>query len=105
MAAIPPEIENKIIKFIQALSKNSIHVQQAFLFGSYASGTFDAWSDIDLALISEDFSGNRFQDRNAMRKIKLAVSSDIETLPYRPEDFTAANPFVKKIMETGIRVV
>lgn len=105
MATIPNIIKFILFHFVSELTKNHIHIQQAYLFGSYANGTFDTWSDIDIALISDDFSGNRFRDKNAVRKIKLAVSSDIEPMPYRPEDFTVKDPFVKKIMETGIRVV
>ncbi len=33
------------------------------LFGSYARGDFNLWSDIDLLIISEAFSGVRFLDR------------------------------------------
>lgn len=105
MAEIPHGIKETLLQFVDELKKNHIDIQQAFLFGSYARGTFDSWSDIDVALVSDDFSGSRFQDRNRVRKIKLSVSSDLEPLPYRPEDFTASDPFVKRILETGIRLV
>lgn len=105
MAEIPNIIKATLILFVNELKKNHIHIQQAFLFGSYAYGDFDTWSDIDIALVSDDFSGIRFQDRDAIRKIKLSVSSNLEPLPYRPEDFNEADPFIKKILETGIRVV
>ena len=87
------------------LANNNIRIQKAFLFGSYAHGTFDMWSDIDIALVSEDFSGNRLTDKNAMRKIKLSISSDIDPRPYHPDDFKEDDPFVKEILQTGIRVV
>jgi len=105
VADIPNTIRETLDSFVKELNKNHIHIQQAFLFGSYASGTFDSWSDIDVALVSVDFSGSRFYDRNAIRKVKLSVSSDLEPLPYRPEDFNETDPFVKRIIETGIRVV
>jgi predicted nucleotidyltransferase len=82
-----------------------IHVQKAILFGSYASGKYDEWSDIDLAIVSKDFVGNRFEDRNKIRKITLQVNSDISPMPYRPEDFIDSNYFVKEILETGIRII
>jgi uncharacterized protein len=87
------------------LENSGIHVQQAILFGSYASGNFDEWSDIDLAIVSNDFAGNRFEDRNKIRKITLQVNSDISPMPYRPEDFNDSDYFVREILEKGIRIV
>ena len=49
--------------------------------------------------------GERFRDRNKIRRIKLEISCDLEPLPFRPEDFTTDDPFVQKIIETGMRVV
>ena len=90
---------------IEQLESIGIHVQQAVLFGSYASGKFDEWSDIDLAIVSNDFAGNRFEDRNKIRRITLQVNSDISPMPFRPEDFNENDYFVKEILETGIRIV
>jgi predicted nucleotidyltransferase len=80
-------------------------VKKAILFGSYAKGNCHDWSDIDLALVSDAFEGERFRDRNKIRRIKLDISCDLEPLPYRPQDFTTDDPFVQKIIETGMRVV
>ncbi|KFO68676.1 hypothetical protein ER57_02455 [Smithella sp. SCADC] len=91
--------------YLEQLEHIGIHVQQAFLFGSYASGKNDEWSDIDLAIVSKDFIGNRFEDRNKIRKITLQVNSDISPMPYRPEDFNDSDYFVKGILKTGIRIV
>ncbi len=86
------------------LRDNNIPVNQAILFGSYAKGNYDAWSDIDLALVSEVFEGIRIKDRGKIRLLTLNVSSDIEVLPYCPEDFITDDPFVKEIIETGIKM-
>lgn len=99
------KIEKTVKSYLEQLERIGIHVQQAFLFGSYASGKHDEWSDIDLAIVSKDFIGNRFEDRNKIRKITLQVNSDISPMPYRPEDFNDSDYFVKEILETGIRIV
>jgi uncharacterized protein len=99
------KIEKSVKSYIAQLEGIGIHVQQAILFGSYASGKFDEWSDIDLAIVSNDFAGNRFEDRNKIRRITLQVNSDISPMPFRPEDFNDSDYFVKKILETGIRIV
>ena len=98
-------IEKTIKSYIEQLESIGVHVQQAILFGSYATGKYDEWSDIDLAIVSDDFAGNRFNDRNKIRKVTLRVNSDISPMPFRPEDFDDSNYFVKEILETGIRII
>ena len=104
MAQIPPRIIDIVNRFINELENNHMPVKEAILFGSYATGTFDEWSDIDPAIVSDVFEGDRFRDRSKIRGIKLAISSDLEPLPYRPEDFKSEDPFIKKILETGVRM-
>lgn len=105
MVKIPDQIREIINKYIEELEDNHIHIRRAVLFGSYARGKADDWSDIDIALVSESFEGNRFDDRGKIRKITLSVSSDLSPLPFRPEDFSPDNPFVKEIIEKGISMV
>ena len=105
MDQIPYRVTFIIKRFIDELEKNHIPIKEAILFGSYAKGNYHEWSDVDLALVSDAFEGDRFRDRNKIRRIKLKISCDLEPLPYRPEDFTTDDPFVQKIIETGMRVV
>ncbi|MBM2814910.1 MAG: nucleotidyltransferase [Ignavibacteria bacterium] len=105
MAKIPNKIEKKIKQFIGLLEKNNIRINQAILYGSYAKGSANKWSDIDLALISENFEGDRYNDITKLRDFIFSVDTDISPLPYRPEDFTVDDLFVKEIIKTGIRIV
>jgi uncharacterized protein len=105
LAEIPDRVRRIIERYITALQQNNVPISQAVLFGSYAQGNYQEWSDIDIALVSNIFEGKRFDDRGKIRRINLSVSSDLEILPYRPEDFTPDDPFVKNIMETGVRIV
>ena len=105
MVNIPDRIRKTIDKYIDALRKNHVPIKQAVLFGSYAQGKYKEWSDIDIALVSDIFEGNRFEDSGKIRRINLSISSDLAVLPYRPEDFTPDDPFVKEIMETGVRIL
>jgi uncharacterized protein len=105
MAEIPVRVKKIINTYLDALQKNHIPVNRMILFGSYAHGNYKEWSDIDIALVSDIFEGKRFEDRGKIRRINLFVSSDLEVLPYRPEDFTPDDPFVKEIMETGVKIV
>jgi predicted nucleotidyltransferase len=94
-----------IKKFRTVLEENAIPVRRAILFGSFANETNDEWSDIDVAFVSEAFSGNRYSDNQKVRHLKLQVDSSISLLPYRPEDFDPSDLFVSEIIKTGIVVV
>ncbi len=104
------KVSNKIIlltkNYIKELERNGFPILMAFLFGSYAKGNYDEWSDIDVALISKKFEGKRFLDKDKIRLITLRYNTNISPLPYRPEDFNEDEDlFVKEILSTGIRIV
>jgi predicted nucleotidyltransferase len=90
--------------YIAALKKSHIHVLRAFLFGSYAQHRFDENSDIDIAIVSNDFSGNRFSDRRVIVPLRRSIDKRIDPLPYRPEDFNESDPLVSAILKTGIQI-
>ena len=104
MASIPVEIEMKIRRYLDALQKNNIKIKKAILFGSYTKGVYDKWSDIDIALVSDVFQGDRLEDKKKIRKITIQIGSDIEPIPFNPADFTEDDPFVKEIMMTGVEI-
>jgi len=105
MDQIPNQTLKVIKAYIKELEKNGIHVDQAVVFGSYSTGRAHEWSDIDIALVSDAFEGIRMRDRNKIRRITLRVSPDLSPVPFRPGDFTPEDPFVREIIERGVRVV
>lgn len=105
MADIPNKIQRIISDYLSALRAHGFQIQDAILFGSYAKGNANQWSDIDLALVSNEFEGVRFTDKNKIRKITISISSDLEILPFNPKDFTRQDPLVREILDTGVRVV
>jgi uncharacterized protein len=105
MAEVPARIRAIIERFLDQLEKNQFPIKRAVVFGSYAEGRADEWSDIDVALVSDAFEGDRFNDRGKIRRITLSVSSDLSPLPFRPEDFVPENPLVQEILAKGISIV
>jgi predicted nucleotidyltransferase len=103
MASISPDIEKIIHRFIGLIQKES-RVLKVFLYGSYAKGVAGKWSDIDLAVISPDFSEDLFEERIRLMKLALRVDDRIEPCPFRPEDFDENNPLVNQINESGIEI-
>ncbi len=105
MVKLPVKVKKTIEDYLLALNQGNIPIKEAILFGSYARGSYKEWSDIDIALVSEIFVGNRTEDKDKIRKITLSVSSEIEVLPFSPKDFDLQNPLAKEILETGIRLI
>jgi len=104
MVQIPPKIKRIINRYLEELERNSIPIREAMLFGSYANGNYNEWSDIDIALVSEIFSGNWIDDKDKIRKTTLSVSSQIEAMPFSPSDFNEHHPLAKEILATGMNL-
>ena len=90
---------------IKAVENEKIKVSAAYLFGSCVNGSSDPeLSDIDVALISENFSGFRFDDNMKIIPIVTRIDPRIETHPFRLEDFNNS-PFAKEeIVAKGIKI-
>lgn len=90
---------------VKAVEKEKIKLSAAYLFGSCVNGSSDReLSDIDVALISENFSGFRFDDNLKIIPIVTRIEPRIETHPFRLEDFNNS-PFAKEeIVAKGIRI-
>lgn len=104
MATLPDRVRTSVEEFIRQLNANNLPIRQAYIFGSYAKGRPSKWSDIDVALVSDKFEGDMFNDRCKLSPYVIKIDTDIETHPFSPEDFTEDNPFVKEIIRTGIRI-
>ncbi|MEK6764793.1 MAG: nucleotidyltransferase domain-containing protein [Planctomycetota bacterium] len=105
MVQFPAKVKNIIDRYIRELNRNKIPIKEAILFGSYAKGDYQEWSDIDIALVSDIFEGNRIDDKDKIRRITLSISSELEVIPFAPDDFNLQNPFAKEILKTGIKLI
>jgi predicted nucleotidyltransferase len=90
-----------VTRYIEELEKNRIHIIEAIIFGSHARGTAKPESDIDVALISNAFVGDRFKDRRRIIPLRRKIDSRIEPLPFKPEDFNNGGALAKEIKKTG----
>ena len=105
MVKVPDKIKAIVERYISLLKENNISIENAYLFGSYAKGRNNEWSDIDIAIVSNSFEGSRIKDKDKIRKLTLSISSSLEILPFNPRDFSFENPLAKEIIETGIKLV
>lgn len=104
MAQATIAIIEAIQRYVRALEADGIHVDAAILFGSFAKGTARDESDIDVALVSNSFSGNRFDDRRRIVPLRRTIDGRIEPMPFRPEHFAEGGNLVDEIKKDGIRI-
>ena len=100
---INKDIVDSINKFIQEIKKK-YNVPAIILFGSYAKGTENEDSDIDIAIISDEFT-DIYDCMAVLMGMTWNIDARIEPHPITTEDYEkVANPFVKEIVDTGIKV-
>lgn len=82
-----------------------MNLKSLFLFGSTVRrGEFREDSDIDIAVISDDFSGNLIEDTFKLMKLRRNIDTRIEPHPFTVSEFAEDNPFVNEIINTGIKI-
>lgn len=91
-----------IKEYIKEISKY-YNIHEVYLFGSYAKGTNNDDSDIDVAVVinSEE---NTFDLLVELMTYTQNIDLRIEPHPIKLKDFEEGNPFVKEIIDTGIKV-
>ena len=78
-------VESAIItairEYMEALGKAGIHVRKSVLFGSYARGEADRWSDIDLIVIAPEFdAGKELELVEMMWQMRIMADNRIEPI-------------------------
>lgn len=98
------EIRN-VYKFLQLLKQHGFSISRAILFGSYAKGKANPDSDIDIAVVSNQFGQDITEEMMMLRKIALKVDSHIEPVPLSPEDLNDNfSTLAQEVKRYGIEV-
>ncbi len=71
---------NAVRQYLAALPAVGIHAQRAVLFGSFARGEADQYSDIDLVVIAREFDAGRDFD-TVMKLWETTLHADIRIEP------------------------
>ncbi len=101
---VDSEILSIIEKYLSVLEEKGFPIEHAYLFGSYANGTQNEWSDIDVAVISEYFQGNRFLDKEKIRGLNFAIDTRISVLPLNKESLDSFF-YQHEIIKKRIRII
>ena len=105
MASSKSSAINLIKKYIVRLKENDISVEKVLLFGSYIKGTPGEDSDIDIAVISSAFKGDRYSDRRLIVPLRRGIDSRLEPIPFTPNDYAKGGVLIDEIKRTGQEII
>lgn len=95
---------NETKKFLTDLKNIGINLRKAYLFGSYVNQKQHEHSDIDVAIVADEFIGVGHIDiilfLNILRNYKL-----IHATTYSNSDYEEGNPFLDEIKKNGLELL
>ncbi len=78
----------KITSQYAALLRNHIKLDKVILYGSFAKGKSHIDSDIDVAVVSPDFTGgDRLEDQLKLMRFRRQIDLRIEPIPFFASGF------------------
>lgn len=89
--------------FIREAKANGTDFKKVILYGSYARNMQHEYSDIDLALVADNFTGVGFEDIPLFTKA-LRNYFIIQPKTFSTKDFNEGDAFVDEIKKTGIEI-
>ena len=97
--------ENLIAKKINRYFDDKKNVSTVYLFGSFAKNFNRKDSDIDIAVISSAFKGDRYSDRRFIIPFRRGIDSRIDPIPFTPEDYAEGGILIDEIKSTGQEIL
>jgi uncharacterized protein len=91
------------IKISQAYGKairQNFSINKIFIFGSYVNGKAHEESDIDIAVVFNDFE-NKMDIQMELLAIRRKFDSRIEPHPFRKNEFNFDNPLASEVLKYG----
>jgi len=92
-----------IAKTYLELIRSKYDIKQTLLFGSFAKGTSNEDSDIDIAIVMNETT-SIIDIQIDLMKLRRKVDLRIEPHPFKQVDFIRNNPLVDEILKYGIAI-
>ena len=96
---------NLVKQFAADVRSEGVHLRKIFLFGSFAQNKQHRFSDVDVALVADEFQGFVFNDLDLFIKTKIKKSySRIQVQTFSTAYFNKGDSFIDEIKRTGIEI-
>ena len=93
-----------VVAYARFIRKTTPNVRRIYLFGSYARGTHNQNSDMDLAIIFDSLHDS-FDMQVELMKKRRQFDTRIEPHPFASGDFNSSHPLAKEIIENGFEIL
>ena len=103
-----PSVLAVVRRYLRDLAGQGIATRMGVLFGSYASGHPDQWSDIDLLVVSPVFDGAFSREAvNCLWRVAARTDSRIEPISCGQRQWTqdSATPLLEIVRREGVQVL
>lgn len=98
--------QKNVLRYIKKLQKAKLDLLAVYIFGSLIKDNFTEWSDVDIAVVSKDLTGDPVDDRVKLMKLRWDIDLRIEPHPFLPEEWEDdTNPFVNEIKKYGEKII
>ena len=92
--------------YARDIEAHGVRLYAVFLYGSFAKGTQHEHSDIDVALVADEFTGFTFNDCKLYSGLGIRKPYiRIEEKTYPTKYFLEGDPFIEEITKTGIKII
>ncbi len=82
------DVLNILKRLSELLEHSNVHVERLILFGSWARGTQQEGSDIDVVIVSSDFQGKDYWARiNILSEAVYQVFAPIQAVAMTPQEW------------------
>ncbi|WP_373515516.1 nucleotidyltransferase domain-containing protein [Persicitalea sp.] len=99
------DVIQNVRAFTNEILASGVVLDKVMLFGSCAEEKQTPDSDIDVVLVSDQFSGFGYEDRKSFSKINIRKEYvNIETKTYPSRYFEMGDPFIDEISKSAIVV-
>ena len=101
---VDPAVVTAVRGYLDVLRRDhSLEVRHAVVFGSYARGQADQWSDIDLVVVAPRFDGEISRaDVSLLWRVAARTDSRIEPIPCGEQQWSdGSSPIVEVARREG----
>ncbi len=101
---LPKKITEEVEDYVSILRKDKLPINKVIVFGSYAKGTAHEWSDIDVCIVSPNFTDAWDALRYLWLKRIKNNGLTIEPIGFNPKDFKSNGSLISEIKKYGIEI-
>lgn len=91
-----------VTRFRQGIEACGIRPLKIILYGSFATGANREESDIDIVVVSDDFTGKSYWERlDLLTDVIYEIFAPIEVLTLTPEEWEHGDSFAAELAHNG----